>query len=42
MNNIPVIHTQPGEKIVAYFCTQNLYDVLPAAYNSLLAYTPDR
>lgn len=41
MNNIPVIHTQPGEKIVAYFCTQNLYDVLPAAYNSLLAYTPD-
>ena len=38
---IPVIHTQPGEKIVAYFSTRNLYDVLPAAYNSLLAYNPD-
>jgi len=38
---IPVIHTQPGEKIVSYFCTQTLYGVLPAAYNSLLAYTPD-
>ena len=37
----PVIHTKPGEKIVAYFSTRNLYDVLPAAYNSLLAYTPD-
>ena len=37
----PVIHTQPGEKIVAYFSTRNLYNVLPAAYNSLLAYTPD-
>lgn len=41
MTNVPVIHTQPGEKIVAYFSTRNLYDVLPAAYNSLLAYTPD-
>lgn len=37
----PLIHTQPGEKIVTYFCTRNLYNVLPAAYNSLLAYTPD-
>ena len=37
----PVIHTQPDEKIVAYFSTRNLYDVLPAAYNSLLAYNPD-
>ena len=37
----PVIHTQPDEKIVAYFSTRNLYDVLPAAYNSLLAHTPD-
>ena len=34
------IHTQPGEKIVAYFSTRRLYNVLPAAYNSLLAYTP--
>ena len=41
MNNIPVIRTQPGEKIVTYFSTRNLYNVLPAAYNSLLAYTPD-
>lgn len=38
---IPVIRTQPGEKIVAYFSTRNLYNVLPAAYNSLLAFTPD-
>lgn len=37
----PVIHTQPGEKIVAYFSTRNLYNVLPAAYNSLLAFNPD-
>lgn len=38
---LPVIHTKPGEKIVTYFSTRNLYDVLPAAYNSLLAYNPD-
>lgn len=38
---IPQIHTSPGEKIVTYFSTRNLYDVLPAAYNSLLAHTPD-
>lgn len=37
----PVIHTQPDEKIVTYFSTRNLYNVLPAAYNSLLAYNPD-
>ena len=37
----PLIHTPPGEKIVAYFSTRNLYNVLPAAYNSLLAYSPD-
>ena len=37
----PVIHTQPGERIVAYFSTRRLYHVLPAAYNSLLAFTPD-
>ena len=37
----PPIHTQPGEKIVAYFSTRKLYPVLPAAYNSLLAYNPD-
>lgn len=37
----PVIHTKPGEKIVAYFSTRNLYDVLPASYNSLLAHNPD-
>ena len=37
----PLIHTSPEEKIVAYFSTRNLYDVLPAAYNSLLAHTPD-
>ena len=41
MPDIPVIHTKPGEKIVAYFSTRNLYNVLPAAYNSLLAYTPN-
>ena len=37
----PLIHTQPGEKIVSYFSTRNLYNVLRAAYNSLLAFTPD-
>ena len=37
----PLIHTKPDEKIVTYFSTRNLYNVLPAAYNSLLAYTPD-
>ena len=37
----PLIHTKPGEKIVAYFATRNLYDVLPASYNSLIAYNPD-
>lgn len=37
----PLIHTKPGEKVVAYFSTRNLYNVLPAAYNSLLAYNPD-
>lgn len=37
----PLIHTQPGERIVAYFCTRNLYDTLHAAFNSLLAHTPD-
>lgn len=36
----PVIHTKPGEKIVCYLSTHHLYHVLPAAYNSLLAYTP--
>ena len=40
-NTTPVIHTKPGEKIVAYFATRNLYNVLPAAYNSLLAFTPN-
>lgn len=38
---VPVIHTKPGEKIVTYFSTRKLYDVLPAAYNSLLAYSHD-
>lgn len=37
----PLIHTKPGEKIVTFFSTQNLYHVLPAAYNSLLYYNPD-
>ena len=37
----PLIHTNPGEKIVTFFSTRNLYDVLPAAYNSLLAYNPN-
>ena len=37
----PIIHTKPGEKIVTFFSTRNLYNVLPAAYNSLLAYNPD-
>ena len=37
----PLIHTKQNEKIVAYFSTRNLYNVLPAAYNSLLAFTPD-
>ena len=39
--SIPVIRTKPGDKIVAYFSTRNLYNVLPAAYNSLLAFNPD-
>lgn len=39
---LPVIHTKPDDRIVVYSSTRNLYDVLPAAYNSLLAYTkPD-
>ena len=38
---LPVIHTKPGEKIVTYFSTHHLYDVLPAAYKSLLHFTPD-
>ena len=38
---IQPVRTHPGEKIVAYFSTRNLYNVLPAAYNSLLAYNPD-
>ena len=37
----PVIHTSPDEKIVCYLSTRRLYDMLPAAYNSLLAYNPD-
>lgn len=37
---IPEIHTAPGDRIVTFFCTRNLYPVLPAAYNSLLAYNP--
>ena len=38
---IKPIHTQPDDKIVTYFSTRNLYNVLPAAYNSLLAYNPN-
>ena len=39
---LPVIHTKPDDRIVVYLSTRNLYSVLPAAYNSLLAYTkPD-
>ena len=38
---LPIIHTKPGEKIVTYFSTHHLYDVLPAAYKSLLHHTPD-
>lgn len=43
MNDIGIkqIHTAPSDKIVAYFSTRNLYNVLPAAYNSLLAHTPN-
>lgn len=37
----PIIHTQPNEHIIVYLSTRNLYPVLPAAYNSLLAYNPD-
>lgn len=36
----PVIHTQPDERIVVYLSTSNLFDLLPAAYNSLLAFNP--
>lgn len=35
----PVIHTKPNDKVVVYMATRNLYSVLPAAYNSLLAFT---
>jgi len=38
---IDAIHTKPGEKIVVYFATRNLYDMCPAAYNSLLQHNPD-
>ena len=41
MSGAPVVHTKPGEKIVAYFSTCNLYGVLPAAYKSLLHHTPN-
>lgn len=37
----PIIHTDPNEHAVAMFATRNLYDVLPAAFHSLLAYNPD-
>ena len=37
----PVIHTKPGEHIVAMFSTHHLYPYLPAAYNSLIAHNPD-
>ena len=40
MNDI-IIHTDPDEKIVVYFSTRNLYDMAPAAYNSLLKHNPD-
>ena len=35
----PIIHTKPDDRIVVYMATRNLYSVLPAAYNSLLAFT---
>ena len=38
--SLPVIHTGKSDKIVVFMATRNLYDMLPAAYNSLLAYTP--
>lgn len=41
MSNIMRIHTSPGEKIVTYFSTRNLYGVLRAAYQSLHYYVPD-
>jgi len=34
-----VIHTPHDGRFVVYLSTRNLYDVLPAAYNSLLAHT---
>lgn len=37
----PIIHTKPDEHIVCFFATRNLYDVLPAAFHSMLAYNPD-
>lgn len=42
MENNMTIHTGHDEKIVVYLATRNLYRLLPAAYNSLLAYNkPD-
>ena len=35
----PVIRTKPTDRVAVYMSTRNLYDRLPAAYNSLLAYT---
>lgn len=35
------IHTHRQDKIVVYFATRNLYDMLPAAYNSLLKHNPN-
>lgn len=34
----PIIHTKPDDKVVVYMATRKLYDMLPAAYNSLLAF----
>ena len=37
--NLSSIRTAPDLKIAAYFSTRNMYDALPAAFNSLLAHT---
>lgn len=39
IHGVPVIHTGAEERVVCYFATRALYDLLPAAYGSLLAHT---
>ena len=41
MPTVPTVHPNPSDRVVVYLATRNLYDTLPAAYNSLLHHNPD-